>query len=278
MVTLYAEGDLLISRDESIVTATFNRPQTRNALTFDMYERLSVLCKQAAHDQSLRAIILTGAGEKAFAAGTDISKFKAFKSGQDGIDYEKRMEAVLDPVEKCPVPLIAAIAGACTGGGAAIAACCDLRIATADMRFGFPIARSLGNTLALSNFRRLVALMGPARVKHLIFTARLMEAQEALSIGFTITISENCALPAARFEIVLLTPIEKEMTSISPAWPSTTESPGIALTPVKTRKNSSAARALLVKPQSATATVSVINNFFMGCAHLVNYRETLSNS
>jgi len=69
MVTLYAEGDLLISRDESIVTATFNRPQTRNALTFDMYERLSVLCKQAAHDQSLRAIILTGAGEKAFAQG-----------------------------------------------------------------------------------------------------------------------------------------------------------------------------------------------------------------
>ena len=200
MVTLYAEGDLLISRDESIVTATFNRPQTRNALTFDMYERLSVLCKQAAHDQSLRAIILTGAGEKAFAAGTDISQFKAFKSGQDGIDYEKRMEAVLDPVEKCPVPLIAAIAGACTGGGAAIAACCDLRIATADMRFGFPIARSLGNTLALSNFRRLVALMGPARVKHLIFTARLMEAQEALSIGFLSEVVSNVAnlMPSAR--------------------------------------------------------------------------------
>ncbi|NBS81730.1 MAG: hypothetical protein EBS62_07905, partial [Betaproteobacteria bacterium] len=112
-------------------TAEKAHGDTLRALTFDMYERLSVLCKQAAHDQSLRAIILTGAGEKAFAAGTDISQFKAFKSGQDGIDYEKRMEAVLDPVEKCPVPLIAAIAGACTGGGAAIAACCDLRIATA---------------------------------------------------------------------------------------------------------------------------------------------------
>jgi enoyl-CoA hydratase/carnithine racemase len=183
MVTLYAEGDLLISRDESIVTATFNRPQARNALTFDMYERLSILCQEAASDQRLRAIILTGAGDKAFAAGTDISQFKAFRSGHDGIEYEKRIEAVLEPVEKCPVPLIAAIAGACTGGGAAIAACCDLRIASADMRFGFPIARSLGNTLALSNFRRLVALMGPARVKHLIFTARFMEAQEAMAIG-----------------------------------------------------------------------------------------------
>ncbi|NDB13131.1 MAG: enoyl-CoA hydratase, partial [Betaproteobacteria bacterium] len=179
MVTLYAEGDFLISRDEGIVTATFNRAQTRNALTFDMYERLSRLCLEAAEDPSLKAIILTGAGDKAFAAGTDIAQFRAFTSGSDGIDYEQRIEAVLEPVEKCPVPLIAAIAGACTGGGAAIAACCDLRVATADMRFGFPIARSLGNTLSMGNFRRLVDLLGPARVKHMIFTAELMQAQEA---------------------------------------------------------------------------------------------------
>ena len=200
MVTLYAEGDLLISRDGAIVTATFNRPQARNALTFGMYERLAILCQEAASDQGLRAIILTGAGEKAFAAGTDISQFKAFRSGHDGIAYEKRMEAVLGPVEKCPVPLIAAIAGACTGGGAAIAACCDLRIASADMRFGFPIARSLGNTLALGNFRRLVALMGPARVKQLIFTARLMEAQEAMAIGLLTEVVPTVAdlMPRAR--------------------------------------------------------------------------------
>ncbi|MBU6381230.1 MAG: enoyl-CoA hydratase [Betaproteobacteria bacterium] len=200
MVTLYAEGDFLISRDEGIVTATFNRAQTRNALTFDMYERLSRLCLEAAEDPSLKAIILTGAGDKAFAAGTDIAQFRAFTSGSDGIDYEQRIEAVLEPVEKCPVPLIAAIAGACTGGGAAIAACCDLRVATADMRFGFPIARSLGNTLSMGNFRRLVDLLGPARVKHMIFTAELMQAQEAMALGFLSAVVPNAdaLMPRAR--------------------------------------------------------------------------------
>ena len=200
MLTLHAEGDLLISRDGSTVTASFNRPQARNALTFDMYERLAVLCRQAAEDRSLRAIILTGEGGQAFAAGTDISQFQHFESGLDGIDYEKRIETVLDALEKCPVPVIAAIAGACTGGGAAIAACCDLRIASADLRFGFPIARTLGNTLSIGNFKRLVAMLGVSRVKELIFTARFMKADEALALGFLseVVSSADELLPKAR--------------------------------------------------------------------------------
>ena len=200
MLTLYAEGDLLISRDGSTVTASFNRPQARNALSFDMYERLAVLCRQAAEDRSLRAIILTGEGGQAFAAGTDISQFQHFESGLDGIDYEKRIETVLDALEKCPVPVIAAIAGACTGGGAAIAACCDLRIASADMRFGFPIARTLGNTLSMGNFKRLVAIFGVSRVKQLIFTARLMKSDEAHALGFVYEVvsSPDEVLPKAR--------------------------------------------------------------------------------
>lgn len=200
MLTLYAEGDLLISRDGSTVTASFNRPQARNALSFDMYERLAVLCRQAAEDRSLRAIILTGEGGQAFAAGTDISQFQHFESGLDGIDYEKRIETVLDALEKCPVPVIAAIAGACTGGGAAIAACCDLRIASADMRFGFPIARTLGNTLSMGNFKRLVAIFGVSRVKQLIFTARFMKSDEAHALGFVYEVvsSPDEVLPKAR--------------------------------------------------------------------------------
>jgi enoyl-CoA hydratase/carnithine racemase len=93
------------------------------------------------------------------------------------------MERVLGTLERSDVPTIAAINGVCTGGGATIAACCDLRIGTANARFGLPIARTLGNCLSMANYVRLVSLLGPARVKDIVFTARLIEAQEAHTIG-----------------------------------------------------------------------------------------------
>lgn len=175
--------ELLYEVRDGIGRVTFNRPQARNALTFAMYERLAEICRGAGDDPSVRALLLTGAGEKAFAAGTDISQFRAFESAEDALGYEGRMDRVLGALEICPKPTLAAIAGACTGGGAAIAACCDLRIAAATLRFGFPIARTLGNCLSMGNYTRLVALLGPARVKELIFTARLIEAEEARAIG-----------------------------------------------------------------------------------------------
>lgn len=97
--------------------------------------------------------------------------------------YEQRIDAVLSALERCPVPTIAALAGACTGGGAGIAAACDLRIATHDLRFGFPIARTLGNCLSAANLARLSALLGAGRVREVIFTSRLVDAQEALTLG-----------------------------------------------------------------------------------------------
>ncbi|HWW46454.1 MAG TPA: enoyl-CoA hydratase/isomerase family protein [Xanthobacteraceae bacterium] len=178
-----AEGDLLCAVDGPIVRVTFNRPQARNAFTFAMYEQLAAICAAVDADRSIRAMILTGAGDKAFAAGTDISQFRAFKTAQDALDYEARIDRVLGALEACRVPTIAAIAGACTGGGAGIAACCDLRIGTAATRIGFPIARTLGNCLSSSNISRVMALVGAARVKDLIFTARLIEAPEALALG-----------------------------------------------------------------------------------------------
>lgn len=162
---------------------TFNRPQARNALTFAMYEALADLCRNVPDDGSVRAIVLSGAGGKAFAAGTDMTQFRAFDTAQDALDYEARIDAVLDAVERCPVPTVAAINGACTGGGAAIAAACDLRIASASLKFGFPIARTLGNCLAAANLARLSALMGAGRVREMIFTARLLEAEEAQTSG-----------------------------------------------------------------------------------------------
>ena len=162
---------------------TLNRPEARNALTFAMYEGLAKVCSTIPEDGSVRAIVITGAGEKAFAAGTDMRQFRDFSSEQDALDYEHRMSRVFHQIEACPVPTIAAISGACTGGGAGIAAACDLRIATADMKFGFPIARTLGNTLSIENLSRMAALIGIGRVKEAIFTAKLIGADDALTIG-----------------------------------------------------------------------------------------------
>jgi enoyl-CoA hydratase/carnithine racemase len=189
-----AEAELLYEARDGIGRVTFNRPQARNALTFAMYERLKEICDAANADSSLKALVLTGQGDKAFAAGTDINQFRAFKTPQDALDYEARIDRILTALEQCRIPTIAAIAGACTGGGAAIAACCDLRIATRDARFGFPIARTLGNCLSMASLARLAALIGPARVKDLIFTARLLEAAEALGIGLLNEVVEG--LPA----------------------------------------------------------------------------------
>ncbi|MEF2548347.1 enoyl-CoA hydratase/isomerase family protein [Aurantimonas sp. E1-2-R+4] len=162
---------------------TLNRPQSRNALTFGMYDGLAEICRTVPTDGSVKCLVVTGAGEKAFAAGTDMTQFRGFNTDQDALDYEHRMDVVLGAVEACPVPTIAAISGACTGGGAGIAAACDIRITTADLRFGFPIARTLGNCLSIANLSRLSALMGAGRTKEVIFTARLGGAAEALAIG-----------------------------------------------------------------------------------------------
>src|SRR5882762_7310407 len=175
--------DILFAVSDGIGRVTFNRPQARNAFTFQMYERLAEICQEANENPALKALILTGAGDKAFAAGTDINQFRAFKTPQDAIDYEARGDRVLGILERCQVPTIAAISGACTGGGAGIAACCDLRIGTKTAKFGFPIARTLGNCLSMSNLGRLSALIGAARLKEIIFTARLIEAEEAFRIG-----------------------------------------------------------------------------------------------
>ena len=196
------DQDMLWEVRDGIGHLTFNRPHARNAFTFAMYERLAEIARGVKDDPSIKVLILTGAGEKAFASGTDIAQFRAFKTPEDAITYEERIDRVLGELETCPVPIIAAIAGACTGGGAGIAGCCDIRIGTADSRYGFPIARTLGNCLSMSNISRFVGLIGPARVKDLIMTARLVEAEEAKAIGLLNEIvPDAAALKDRAFEL-----------------------------------------------------------------------------
>ncbi len=179
-----AKEDLLFEVRDGIGFLTFNRPEARNALTFEMYERLAEICSMSPEEHGARVIVLTGAGDQAFASGTDISQFLAFDSEEVVTAYEHKMSAVLDAVEDCPVPTIAAIRGACTGGGAAIAAACDLRVGAPSQRFGVPIARTLGNCLSPDNYARFSAILGASRFKEIIFTARLVGAEESLAIGW----------------------------------------------------------------------------------------------
>ncbi len=175
--------ELLYERRGAIAFLTFNRPQARNALTWAMYEGLFECCEHVDADDRVKVLVLQGAGDKAFVSGTDISQFRAFSTPEDALTYEGNNNKFASRLENLQKPAIAMIRGACTGGGAALALCCDMRLASPDVRFGVPIARTLGNILSMQNFVRLVSLIGPARTKDLIFTARLIGAEEGRSIG-----------------------------------------------------------------------------------------------
>jgi enoyl-CoA hydratase/carnithine racemase len=166
----------------SLGILTFTRPEARNALTWDMYDALDRACEVVERDDRVRVLIIRGSGG-AFAAGTDIAQFAAFSSGADGVAYERRLDALADRLERVRIPTIAQVDGAAVGGGCLIAAVCDLRICSDRARFGVPVARTLGNCLSMANTARLVDLIGTSRVRDLLLTARLIEAEEALAIG-----------------------------------------------------------------------------------------------
>jgi enoyl-CoA hydratase/carnithine racemase len=176
-------SELLYERRGATAFITFNRPQARNAMTWAMYEGLYERCEEVDGDDEVRAVVLRGAGGKAFVAGTDIGQFQDFSSGQDGIAYEQRLDRIVGRLELVRKPTIAVVHGYAVGGGLAISAACDLRICTPDAQFGMPIARTLGNCLSMDNYARLVALIGPARTKELIYTARMVDADEAAAAG-----------------------------------------------------------------------------------------------
>jgi enoyl-CoA hydratase len=176
--------EILIEREGPVLTLTFNRPAARNALTWGMYEGLTRACEEVDADESLRVLVLRGAGGQAFVAGTDIGQFQAFAGAADGIAYERDGDRRIARLEGVQKPVIAAIRGFAVGAGLRIAAACDLRIATPDARFGAPIARTLGNCLSAKAYTSLVDLLGPSRVKALLFTAKLLDAREAHAAGF----------------------------------------------------------------------------------------------
>ena len=183
MVSADPSQEILFEVAGQIATITFNRPEAMNALTWNMYDKLVSYCEEIDERDDIRAVILRGSGKRAFVSGTDISQFQAFSQPQDAIDYERMTGEVTDRLERVRKPTIAMIHGVCVGGGASVALGCDFRYADPELRFGIPIARTLGNCLSLKGYSRLVDYVGPAKTKELIMLAKLLTAEEALSLG-----------------------------------------------------------------------------------------------
>jgi enoyl-CoA hydratase len=176
-------GHLTFERDDRVALVTVNRPEARNAMTFEMYDGLHDLCDRLDADPAIRVVILRGSGDKAFVSGTDIRQFQTFKTREDALGYEARISRVLTRLAAVTKPTIAMIQGDAVGGGMFMALACDLRLAAEHARFGAPIARTLGNFAAPASLALLVATVGPIRAREMVLTARLIAAEEARAMG-----------------------------------------------------------------------------------------------
>lgn len=194
-------GGVRLTIDGAVATVVFDRPKMRNALSMAMYDELSAACGRIVAAPELRAAVFRGANG-AFVAGTDIAEFRGFKTGEDGVRYEARLERGVLEIETLPVPTLAVIDGPATGGGLMIATACDLRVATSRSRFGAPIARTLGNCLSRANLMRLERAFGQGRTRRMLLLADLLDAGEALAAGFLVALAEPDALETRVAEIL----------------------------------------------------------------------------
>ena len=179
----YAGGKMLAAKEDGIGLVTFNQPEKRNAMSVEMWVGLGEILDEFAEDSSVRVVILTGAGNKAFVSGADISQFDKLRSNADAQQEYDRMTGVgRQKLLAFPKPTIARIRGFCLGGGLAIAMQTDLRIAAVDSEFGIPAAR-LSIAYAFDGLRNLVNLVGPAHARMILYTAKRIDATEAERIG-----------------------------------------------------------------------------------------------
>ncbi|MDR5906482.1 enoyl-CoA hydratase/isomerase family protein [Franzmannia qiaohouensis] len=191
-----SKAELEFIKEGRIAWLIFNRPQVRNAMTWKMYSELERHCQTLDKDPDIDVVVLRGSGGEAFVAGTDIKQFANFSTAQQALDYEHRIDEVIGALESLSKPTIALIEGFCVGGGAAIAMACDFRYCTPDLRFGVPIAKTLGNCVSITNMSRLVDLVGAARAKEVLMLAKLFKAEEAKSAGLVTEVVTPDAIEA----------------------------------------------------------------------------------
>lgn len=175
--------EMKFSTQDHVAILTINRPEFRNAMTWEMYDRLVELCEVVDGEDTIRVWLIRGAGGKAFNSGTDIHQFRAFMGNpRAGLEYEARLDQVFGRLAAVQKPTLALIEGFSIGGGLALALHCDLRIATPESQFGVPCVK-LGNCLSMANYAKLLDRVGSARLLEWMYTGRLFPAEVALSIG-----------------------------------------------------------------------------------------------
>lgn len=183
--------ELQVIRGDGVVEVVFDRPHRHNAFTTAMYAALRELCAELAVDPSVRVLVLRGAGGRAFAAGNEISDFLS----NDPVVYEDWIRGLLEALQALPQVTIAAVDGVCVGGGLAVATHCDLRVATSHSRFGYPIARTLGNALAASIVYRCASVFGEPLTREMLLASRLVTADRAYAVGaLTAVVEDGAAL------------------------------------------------------------------------------------
>ncbi|AOF85699.1 enoyl-CoA hydratase/isomerase family protein [Hydrogenophaga sp. RAC07] len=196
------QGQVRLQIEAGVASVLFDRPQARNAMTWAMYEQLAAINRELSTDRSVRVAVFRGAGGQAFVAGTDIEQFAAFQTGEDGVAYERQIEAGIELMCNLPMPTVAVVEGWCVGGGLAIATACDFRLATPGSKFGVPIAKTLGNCLSIQNVARLSAAFGQQRVKRMLMLADFIPAEESLACGFLHAVEAPEAIDQATTALV----------------------------------------------------------------------------
>lgn len=182
--------------DGAALHIRFNNPARHNALSVDMWRAVPALLQRARDDGRVRLVVFSGAGEKAFVSGADISQFEDQRAAREAVArYEALAEEALAAIHDFPKPTLACIRGFCLGGGVNVAIACDIRLAASDAVFGVPAAR-LGLGYRYSAMKNLVGLVGPGAAKDLLFTARRIGAEEAKALGLVSRVAAPESLPA----------------------------------------------------------------------------------
>lgn len=194
--------DLLVHRRPGVVEVVFNRPERHNAFTSATYEGLLETCAALHDDPETRVVVFRGAGGRAFAAGNEIAEFTSLSGGSDGVAYEAKVGRVLRAIAELPQVTVAAVEGICVGGGLAVATHCDLRLATPDSRFGYPIARTLGNALSAFIVYRCASVFGESVTRQMLLASRLVTADRALAVGALMDVVAPDELDAALDDLV----------------------------------------------------------------------------
>ncbi len=202
--------DILLERQDGIATVTFNRPAQRNAINYHGWLELQRIAIDLEHDDSVKVVVFTGAGDEAFSAGADIKDFDLYRDNSAKARvYAAAFDGAMDAIEAMSRPTICMIKGFCVGGGCEMSLAADIRIAADNSRFGIPVAK-LGILVGYREMRRLVHLVGPGNASYILLTGRLLDAQEALRIGLV-----NAVVPLAEVKEHTYK-LAKEMVPLAP--------------------------------------------------------------